>query len=326
MKTLSFLQHSSMAMMASWSLLVPSAPRANTAPVHTAPAVPAIAAPLHVVATTPDLASIAMEIGGAAVEVKALAKATEDAHFVDAKPSHIVTLNRADVLIEGGAELEIGWLPPLLESARNEKIATGAPGRILASQGIRMLEVPTSFDRSKGDVHAMGNPHFLIDPLNVKIIAANIAEHFAKVAPASAELFKANLQKFNATLDQRMAAWQKQMAPFKGAKIVTFHRDFVYLSERFNLVTVETLEAKPGIAPSPAHLAQVIGTMKSTGARVILVQPFQNRKTAETVARQTDAAVLDMAQQPGAIKGTDTYFQLMDYIVNTLATALQGKK
>src|SRR5215211_302307 len=143
---------------------------------------------LSVVATTPDLAALARAIGGDAVDVKALAKPTEDPHYVDAKPSHIVTLNRADVLIEGGAELEIGWLPPLLESARNDRIAAGAPGRIVASQGVKMLEIPTSFDRSKGDVHALGNPHFLIDPLNVKIIAGEMADHFAQVDPKDAAL------------------------------------------------------------------------------------------------------------------------------------------
>ena len=283
-------------------------------------------ASLRVVATTPDLASLAMAIGGDAVEVKALAKATEDPHFVDAKPSHIVTLNKADVLIEGGADLEIGWLPPLLESARNAKLAVGAPGRIVASQGIRMLEVPLRNDRSAGDVHAKGNPHFLIDPVNVKVIAANIADHFAQVDPKSAALYQANLAKFNATLDQKFAAWQKQLAPFNGAKIVTYHRDFVYLAQRFDLVIVETLEAKPGIAPSPAHIADVIGTMKASNAKVILVQPFQNRKTAETVARQVGATVIDMSLEPGAIKGTDNYFTLMDYLVNTLAAALQGAK
>lgn len=288
--------------------------------------VPPPVAVIHVVATTPDLAALAREIGGDAVEVKALAKATEDPHFVDAKPSHIVTLNRADVLIEGGADLEIGWLPPLLESARNDRIATGAPGRIVASQGIRMLEVPSTLDRARGDVHALGNPHFLIDPINVRTIAATIAEHFALVSPKSAEVFRANLKKFDATLDEHMATWLKQMAPYKGAKIVTYHKDFVYLAERFNLEVVATLEAKPGIAPSPAHLAHVISTMKTQNARIILVQPYQNRKTAETVARQTDAVVLDMAQQPGAIDGTGTYFQLMDYVVTLLSTALQEKK
>ena len=281
---------------------------------------------INVVATTPDLAAIAREIGGDAVEVKALAKPTEDSHFVDAKPSHIVTLNRADVLIEGGAELELGWLPPLLESARNDRIAVGAPGRISASLGVRLLEIPTTFDRARGDVHALGNPHFLIDPVNVRLIAAQIADHLVQIEPGSATLFKANLRKFNATLDLRMVKWQKELAPYRGAKIVTYHKDFVYLAERFHLDVVETLEPKPGIAPSLSHLAQVIGVMKAQNARVILVQPFQNRKTAETVARQTGAVVLDIAQQPGARPNTDTYFQLMDYVVQTLATALRDAK
>ncbi|MEO7239149.1 MAG: metal ABC transporter substrate-binding protein [Gemmatimonadales bacterium] len=281
---------------------------------------------LTVVATTPDLASLAKVIGGDAVEVKALAKPTEDPHYVDAKPSHIVTLNRADVLIEGGAELELGWLPPLLESARNDKIAAGAPGRIVASQGIRMLEVPTTFDRSKGDVHPFGNPHFLLDPLNVKLIVAQMAEHFALVDPKAADLFKTNLRTFDAALDLKLAAWQKQLAPYRGAKIVTYHQDFVYLAKRFNLDVVATLEPKPGISPSPAHLAKVIATMKAANARVILVQPYQNRRTAETVARQTGAVVLDIGQQPGALKNTDTYFALMDYMVGTLATALREQK
>jgi zinc/manganese transport system substrate-binding protein len=281
---------------------------------------------LRVVATTPDLASIAREIGGDRVDVVALAKPTEDPHFVDAKPSHIVTLNRADVLIEGGAELEIGWLPPLLESSRNAKIAPGAPGRIVASVGVRMLEIPATFDRSKGDVHAQGNPHFLIDPLNVKVIAGTLAAHFALVDPASAAVYKANLAKFNAALDARLADWQQRLAPFRGAPIVTYHRDFVYLAERFQLEIVETLEPKPGIAPSPAHIARVIETMKANRARVILVQPYQNKKTAETVARRTGATVVDMPQQPGARADTKTYFDMMDYMVASLATALGAPK
>ena len=283
------------------------------------------AAKISVVATTPDLAALAKAIGGDAVDVKALAKPTEDPHFVDAKPSHIVTLNRADVLIEGGAELELGWLPPLLESARNGKLAAGAPGRIVASHGIRMVEVPATFDRSKGDVHSLGNPHFLMDPLNAKIVAAQIADHFSKVAPQSADVFKANRDKFHATLDAKLAEWQKQLAPFRGAKIVTYHRDFVYFAQRFGLEILETLEPKPGIAPSPAHLAKVITSMQSQKGHVILVQPYQNRKTAETVARQTGATVLEMPQQPGAIKNVSNYFEMMDYLVNTLANALGEK-
>jgi zinc/manganese transport system substrate-binding protein len=280
---------------------------------------------LNVVTTTPDLAALAREIGGDAVDVKALAKPTEDPHFVDAKPSHLVTLNRADVLIEGGAELELGWLPPLLDNARNDKIAPGAPGRIVASQGISMLEVPATFDRSKGDVHSLGNPHFLVDPVDVKLVAANIADHFTQVAPASAELFKANLKRFDDRIDRELVEWQKLLAPYRGAKIVTYHKDFVYFAARFGLEIVGELEPKPGIAPSPAHLAKVISAMQSTKARVVLVQPYQNRKTAETVARQTGAAVLDMPQQPGAIPNLTTYFDVMDHLVQTLATALGVK-
>jgi zinc/manganese transport system substrate-binding protein len=281
---------------------------------------------LRVVATTPDLAALAREIGGTAVDVTALAKPTEDPHFVDAKPSHIVTLNRADVLIEGGAELELGWLPPLLENSRNAKIAIGAPGRIVASQGIRMLEIPATFDRSKGDVHSMGNPHFLIDPVNARVVAAQMAARFSKIDPSSAETFKANLAKFNTRLDGKLAEWQKKLEPHRGAKLVTYHKDFVYLADRFKLDVVETLEPKPGIAPSPAHLTRVIEAMKASSARVIVVQPYQNRRTAETVARQTGAKVLDISQQPGARKDNPTYFDMMDYMVTTLATAFGAQK
>ncbi len=286
----------------------------------------AASAQLRVVATTPDLASIAKEIGGDRVSVVALAKPTEDPHYVDAKPSHIVTLNRADALIEGGAELELGWLPPLLENSRNGKISAGAPGRIVASEGIKLIEIPTSFDRSKGDVHSLGNPHFTIDPVNVKIIARNIADHFAQIDPKSAATYRGNLARFNAKLDAKLADWQKQLAPYRGSRIVTYHKDFGYLAERFGLNIVDELEPKPGIAPSPAHLAQVIGKMKATNAKVILVQPFQNRKTAETVARQTGAAVLDVPQQPGAGSNPPTYFGMMDNVVNTLAGGLGAGK
>jgi len=283
-------------------------------------------AQLRVVATTPDLASVAREVGGDRVNVVALAKPTEDPHFVDAKPSFIVTLNRADALIEGGAELELGWLPPLMENARNTKIAAGAPGHIVASEGIRLLEIPTSFDRSKGDIHSLGNPHFMVDPVSAKIVARNIATHFSQLDPKNAATYNANLARFNATIDTKLAGWQRQLAPYRGARIVTYHRDFIYLAQRFGLTIVDELEPKPGIAPSPSHLAQVILEMKRDNAKVILVQPFQNRKTAETVARQTGATVLDTPQQPGALSGTTTYFGMVDNIVRQLASGLGAQK
>jgi ABC-type Zn uptake system ZnuABC Zn-binding protein ZnuA len=299
---------------------------ATVALVAIAATASAAAAQIRVVATTPDLASVAREIGGDKVSVVALAKPTEDPHYVDAKPSHIVTLNRADALIEGGAELELGWLPPLLENSRNSKISAGAPGRIVASDGVKMLEIPTSFDRSKGDVHSLGNPHFMIDPVTVRIVARNIASHFAQIDPKNAATYNGNLSRFNTKLDAKYAEWQKELAPYRGARIVTYHKDFVYFADRFGLNIVDELEPKPGIAPSPAHLAQVIGKMKAGNAKVILVQPFQNRKTAETVARQTGATVLDTPEQPGAANNTNTYFDMMDNLVGTLAKGLGAQK
>lgn len=286
---------------------------------------PLVAAAINVVTTTPDLASLVREIGGDRVEVKSLAKPTEDPHFVDAKPSHIVTLNRATMLVDGGAELELGWLPPLLDNSRNDKIASGAAGRVTASAGIKMRDVPATLDRSRGDVHALGNPHFLIDPGNAKIVAANIAAHLTQVDPAGAATYAANLKKFNDAVDAKTAQWEKTLAPFKGAKIVTYHNDFVYFADHFGLKVIGTLEPKPGIAPSPAHVAKTIADMKSNDAHVLLVQPYQNRKTAETVARQTGGVVLDVSQQPGALKNTDTYIAMMDNLVATIANGLKGK-
>lgn len=283
-------------------------------------------AQLKVVATTPDLASVAREIGGDRVNVVALAKPTEDPHFVDAKPSFIVTLNRADALVEGGAELELGWLPPLLENSRNSRVAAGAPGRIVASEGITLLEKPTSFDRSKGDIHSLGNPHYMIDPAAAKVVARNIASHFAQLDPKNTATYNANLARFDSRIDAKLSEWQKALAPYRRAKIVTYHRDFIYFAQRFGLSIVDELEPKPGIAPSPAHLAQVIGEMKRDNAKVILVQPFQNRKTAETVARQVGGTVVDAPQQPGAARNTTSYFDNMDNLVRAIAGALGGGK
>jgi ABC-type Zn uptake system ZnuABC Zn-binding protein ZnuA len=214
----------------------------------------------------------------------------------------------------------------LLENSRNSKISAGAPGRIVASDGVKMLEIPTSFDRSKGDVHSLGNPHFMIDPVTVRIVARNIADHFAQIDSKNAATYNGNLSRFNTKLDAKYAEWQKELAPYRGARIVTYHKDFIYFADRFGLNIVDELEPKPGIAPSPAHLAQVIGKMKAGNAKVILVQPFQNRKTAETVARQTGATVLDTPEQPGAAPNTTTYFDMMDNLVHTLAGGLGAQK
>ena len=284
-------------------------------------------AKLNVVATTPDLAAIAREIGGDKIELTTLAKATEDPHFVDAKPSFIVKLNRADVLIEGGAELEIGWLPALLDQSRNDKLAAGAPGHVVCSSGVQLLEVPATLDRSKGDIHAAGNPHYVVDPVNAKIVAQNIAAAFVLNDAKDAEIFQANLKKFDDAIDAKLVEWQTTLTPFKDAPVVAYHNSWLYFANRFNLKIDLFLEPKPGIPPTPAHLAEVITKMKAQHARVIIVDPYLNRKTAETAARATDATVLDVTHFPGGLKGTEGgYIQLEDYLVNSLAKALAEKK
>ena len=284
-------------------------------------------AKLNVVATTPDLAAIAREIGGDKIELTTLAKPTEDPHFVDAKPSFIVKLNRADVLIEGGAELEIGWLPALLDQSRNAKLADGAPGRVACSQGVSLLEVPATLDRSKGDIHAAGNPHYVVDPVNAKIVAQNIAAALALNDAKDAEFFQAGLKKFDDAIDAKLIEWQATLAPFKNAPVVAYHNSWLYFANRFGLKIDLFLEPKPGIPPTPAHLAEVISKIKAQNVRVIIVDPYLNRKTAETAARSTGATVLDVTQFPGGLKGTEGgYIQLEDYLVNSLAKALAEKK
>jgi zinc/manganese transport system substrate-binding protein len=283
-------------------------------------------AKLNVVATTPDLASIAREIGGDHIDLTTLAKPTEDPHFVDAKPSLIVKLNRADVVIEGGAELEIGWLPRLLDEARNVKLAAGAAGHVLCSQGVPLKEIPSTLDRSKGDIHAAGNPHYLVDPANARIVAGNITEAFCALDAKSSDAYRANLKKFTDALDTKMAEWQKKLEPFKGQQVVAYHNSWLYFGERFGLNIDLFLEPKPGVPPTPKHLAEVITKMKQDKMHVILVDPYLDRRTSETVAARTDATVVDVAQFPGGVKGTEGgYIALMDYLVSSVAKALAAQ-
>ena len=280
-------------------------------------------AKLNVVATTEDFGSIAKEIGGDKVSVVTLARPTEDPHFVDAKPSFIAKLNRADALIDGGAELEIGWLPPLLEGARNEKLEAGKPGRIEIASGVSLLEVPATLDRSKGDIHAAGNPHFMVDPENGRIAAKKICDSFCQLVPADAAAFTANLAAFNAKLDAKMAEWQKLMAPFKGRRIVAYHNAWVYFAKRFGVNIDLFLEPKPGIPPTPANLAGVVERMKAEKIGVIIVYPYLSRRTAEAVAKDTGATIVDVAQFPGGMKPVDTgYIEFIDHLVRAIAGAL----
>lgn len=281
-------------------------------------------AKLTVITTLTDYAAVAREIAGDQAEVIAMAKPTEDPHFVDARPSLIVKLRTADMLIEGGAELEAGWLPPLLETARNPKLANGSPGRVKACAPIKLLGVPATLDRAAGDVHASGNPHFMVDPIIAKAVANHFAEAFASVDPPNAELYRANSRKFTATIDAKLQEWGKALMPYRGQHVAAYHDDWLYFARRFGLEFDILLEPKPGVPPSPAHLAAVIGQIKSLNAKAIVVEPYHQRKVAEKVASSTGAKVVDLAQYPEALPDTATYTQLIDALVARLASALKN--
>lgn len=280
--------------------------------------------PLSVVATTADLGAVARAVGGDAVTVAVLARPTEDAHFVDAKPSFIKTLNTADVLIEGGASLEAGWLPPLLASARNAKIATGAPGRVVAAQGIALTEVPTELDRSMGDVHPQGNPHFMLDPLAAKTVAGTIAAALCAVDEPRCASYRAGADRFRGAIDDKMTAWRAALAPFKGTNVVTYHKDFDYFFERFGLEVVGTLEPKPGIPPSPTHLAELVPKMQSAKVPLIIIEGYRERSNPDFVAERSGARVLVLATMPEDRDAPD-YLALVDGDVRALAAALGAK-
>jgi zinc/manganese transport system substrate-binding protein len=279
-------------------------------------------AKLNVVATLPDFGSLAREIGGDLVNVSVMAKPTEDPHFVDARPSFVLQLGKADVLIEGGAELELGWLPPLLQIARNPTIENGKPGRVVASQGIHLMHVPANVTRAAGDVHALGNPHYMTDPIIAKAVARHIATGFGEVDPPNKATYEANYQKFEATINAKLQEWGTAMLPFKGQHVVAYHDSWPYFAHRYGILIDTFLEPKPGIPPSPSHLAEVIGQLKAQKITAIIGEPFHDRKIAERVASATGAKVVDFAQYPGALPNTDTYVKLQDALVSRLSAAL----
>lgn len=288
-----------------------------------------LASPAHarldVVATTADLAALARAVGGTHVEILTLARPTEDPHYVDPRPSYLVRLARADVLVHGGAGLESAWLTPLLQQARNARILPAARGNVACCEGVTLLEVPDRLDRSQGDVHPAGNPHFLTDPQNARIVVHHLADVFAELDPAHAAEYRANEKAFVTALDERLPQWQARLRPFAGTRLVAYHNAWPYFARRFNLRIDLFLEPKPGIPPSAAHLAAVIAEMKTQGIRVILLDPYQNRRPAETVARATGARIVPVTQYPGGLPGTEAgYLELMDHLVRVVGEAVEA--
>jgi zinc/manganese transport system substrate-binding protein len=305
MRRLTFIAGATLVALA---LLIPSAQAARK---------------LRVVATIPDLKSLVEAVGGDLVEVDSLTRGTQNFHEAEVRPSMMLKLRRADALVENGADLD-AWADVAVLGANNSNIVRGAAGRIEISRGIPLLEVPSvRVDRSMGDVHPLGNPHFSLDPGLAPIITQNIVDGLARISADDRQAFERNRQAFLARLDREMERWMKLMEPVRGAKVVAYHPDVIYFLTRFGLVQVATLEDRPGIPPSPQHLVQIIRLMKADGVKVILVEPWNDFKLAQRVADEAGAKALVFATAVGAVKGADNYIATIDYNVNTLSQVLK---
>jgi len=296
-----------------------------TALVVSASAVPGAwaADKIRVVATIPDLKSLAEEVGGKLVDVEALARGNQNAHELEIRPSLMLKLRRADVLLENGLDLDT-WADVVVQGANNPNIVRGAPGRVDVSRGIQVLEVPsTRVDRSMGDVHPLGNPHYSLDPGMAPTVTQNIVDAFARFAPDRRAELERNRQTFLSRLDEAMARWTQTMAPFKGAKVVVYHPQWIYLLTRFGLSQAATLEDRPGIPATPAHLTRVIRQMKEEQIKVIVVEPWNDLKLASRVADEAGAKAVVLASMVGGVKGADSYIGAIDHNVNALAQALR---
>ena len=282
---------------------------------------------IRVLTTTEDLKSIAETIGGDKIKVDSLARGYQDPHFVDAKPSFMIKAKNADLFIRIGLELEIGYEDPIIDGSRNQKIRIGAPGHLDASEGVSLLEVPTTtkIDRSMGDVHPMGNPHYWLDPENAGIMARNIAGRLSELSPEDAGYFQENLEAFDKKIDEKMDEWNKKMAPFKGNKIAAYHRSWPYFADRFGLVVAYELEPKPGIPPSPGHLKEVIDGIKRDNVKIILMEVFYDEKPARFVASRTGAGVVVVPNSVGGTKDAKDYISLIDTIVDKVAAGFQAR-
>jgi len=282
-------------------------------------------AALKVVATTQDLESIAKEVGGDKVETESLAKGYQDPHFVEAKPSFILRLNRADLLIVVGRELEIGWLPALINQARNSKIQPGASGYLDASLTAKILDIPTrAVTRAEGDVHPQGNPHYWLDSENGRRIARAVKDRLSQLDPANAAVFAQREADFERRLAEGEQRWKAAMAPYKGLKVVTYHRSWPNFADAFGLDVVGYVEPKPGIPPSPAHSLELIQQMKRDNVKLIIIEPYFDPKTPNSIGSQTAAQVVTLAPSVGGEKEVTDYFKLFDYDIAKLVAAIKA--
>jgi len=282
----------------------------------------AAAQQIRVITTTPELADITKQIGKELVDVESLTRGVEFMHAVPVKPSFMPKLNRAAILVEMGLDLEISWLPALLEVANNTKILPGQAGNIDCSNGISVLEVPRSVDRSEGDVHPKGNPYYNLDPLSGKFIARNIADGLARNYPQHKAAFEKNLNAYMGELDKAIARWQGMAAPLKGVKIVTYHVEWSYFAYRFGLQQIGMIELKPGIEPTPNHLVALAQKMQQEKAQLI-IYGAQSDRFPRQLASQTGASVVRLQSIAGGTAETDTYIKFIDYNLRSLLAAVK---
>jgi ABC-type Zn uptake system ZnuABC Zn-binding protein ZnuA len=285
---------------------------------------PAEARKLNIVTSTTDLASLAQEIGGDRISVDSIAKGYQDPHFVEAKPSFLLKLRHADLLIAVGLELEIGWLPPLITQSGNPRIQPSAAGYLDASQFAEILEIPRGqITRAMGDVHPQGNPHYWLDPDNGRRIAKGIAGKLAQLDPENASYFQQRFQDFDKRLTAAEQNWDAQMRPYKGRKVVTYHNSWPNFAKHFNLNVVGYVEPRPGIPPSPGHTLELIQAMRRDNVKIIMVEPYFDLKTPDSIARETGGKVLVMTPSVGGEKPVTDYFKLFDYDINLLVNAFK---
>ena len=290
-----------------------------------ATAVPRAAAPINIVTTTSDLASIVSEIGGDKVTVESLARGYQDPHFVEAKPSFVLKLNKADLLVVVGRDLEIGWLPPLITQSRNARIQPGADGYFDASLTAKILDLPAGqITRAMGDVHPLGNPHYWLDPENGRRIAKALQAKLAQKDAANAAYYAQRAADFDRRLTEAQQRWKAMMAPYKGVKVVTYHRSWPNFADAFGIDVIGYVEPKPGIPPTPQHTLDVIQAMKAQQVKLIIVEPYFDSKTPNSIASQTGGQVLVLPPSVGGVKGADDYLKLFETDVNMLVAAIKA--
>lgn len=282
------------------------------------------ARPLRVAATTPDLAAVAQEVGGDHVQVTPLSLPTQDPHWVDARPNLAVVLARADLLLLVGLDLEVGWLPTLITGSRNASIQPGSPGYVDCSGFVHLLGVPAGrLDRSMGDVHAGGNPHYNLDPRRMVDVARGIAARMTQLDPPHADVYAANLAGFEARVQQGLARWAEKAQALDGLPVVTYHRSFPYLADFLHLHVIAAIEPKPGIPPTPAHVQQVAASAKAAGAKVILQESWFPTRTSEVVGKAIGARIVSVAGGTDVGAGQD-YVAFVDGLVDALVAGAGG--